>query len=61
DVDDNGTVNVRDYGRFQQYLNGFEVAINLAAANVDGNSSVNVRDLGRLQQYLNGWDVQLGA
>ena len=61
DVDDNGTVNVRDYGRFQQYLNGFEVAINLAAANVDGNSSVNVRDLGRLQQYLNGWDVTLGA
>ena len=59
DVDDNGTVNVRDLGRLQQYLNGFDVVINMDAANVDGNTSVNVRDLGRLQQYLNGFDVEL--
>ena len=59
DVDGNGVVNVRDLGRLQQYLNGFDVTINEAAANVDGNTSVNVRDLGCLQQYLNGFDVEL--
>ena len=59
DVDGNGTVNVRDLGRLQQYLNGFDVTINEQAANVTGDSSINVRDYGLLQQYLNGWDVTL--
>ena len=61
DVDGNGTVNVRDLGRLQQYLNGFDVTINEQAANVTGDSSINVRDYGLLQQYLNGWDVNLGG
>ncbi|MBQ6849319.1 MAG: hypothetical protein IJN76_04600 [Clostridia bacterium] len=59
DVDGNGTVNVRDLGRLQQYLNGFDVTIDERAANVTGDSSINVRDYGLLQQYLNGWDVVL--
>ena len=59
DVDGDGKVNVRDLGRLQQYLNGWDVEIDLAAANVTGDSTVNVRDLGLLQQYLNGFDVTL--
>ena len=59
DVDGNGVVNVRDLGRLQQYLNGFDVTINEAASNVNGDSGINVRDYGLLQQYLNGWDVVL--
>ena len=59
DVNDDGTVNVRDYGLLQQYLNGWNVTIVEVAANVNGDSTVNVRDLGLLQQYLNGWDVTL--
>ena len=59
DVNDDGNVNVRDLGLLQQYLNGFDVIINEAAANVTGDATVNVRDMGLLQQYLNGWDVVL--
>ena len=59
DVNNDGSVNVRDLGMLQQYLNGFNVTINEAAANVNGDTGINVRDLGLLQQYLNGWDVTL--
>ncbi len=60
DVDGNGKINNRDLGRLQQYLNEWDVEINLDACDVDGNGKVNNRDLGRLQQYLNEWDVTLG-
>ena len=59
DVNNDGSVNVRDLGMLQQYLNGFDVTINEAAANVNGDTGINVRDLGLLQQYLNGFDVEL--
>ena len=59
DVNDDGSVNVRDLGLLQQYLNGFKVIINEYAANVNGDKGINVRDYGLLQQYLNGWDVEL--
>ena len=52
-------VNVRDLGRIQQYLNGWDIEIRADACDVTGDGKVNVRDLGRLQQYLNGWDVTL--
>ncbi len=61
DVDGNGKINNRDLGRLQQYLNEWDVEINLDACDVDGNGKVNNRDLGRLQQYLNEWDVVLGG
>ena len=60
DVDGNDKINNRDLGRLQQYLNEWDVEINLEACDVDGNGKVNNRDLGRLQQYLNEWDVTLG-
>ena len=59
DLNDDGEVNVRDYGLLQQYLNDWDVTINLAAADVNGDDEVNVRDYGLLQQYLNDWDVVL--
>ena len=59
DVTGDGNVNVRDLGRLQQYLNGWDVELDPAAADVTGDGTLNVRDLGRLQQYLNGWDVEL--
>ena len=60
DVTDDGKINVRDLGLLQQYLNGWEVEMNLDAADVNPDGKINVRDLGLLQQYLNGWDVTLG-
>ena len=59
DVNDDGDVNVRDYGLLQQWLNDYDVIINLDAADVTGDGEVNVRDYGLLQQYLNDWDVEL--
>ena len=42
-----------------QYLNGWNVDIDLVAANVDGNETVNLKDYALLKQYVNGWDVTL--
>ena len=60
DVNDDGRINNKDLGLLQQYLNGWEVAVNEQAADVNGDGRANNKDLGRLQQYLNGWDVELG-
>ena len=59
DTNGDGEVNVRDYGLLQQYLNDYDVDIDLIAADVTGDGEVNVRDYGLLQQYLNDYDVQL--
>ena len=59
DVNEDGKVNIRDLGLVQQHLNGWNVTIDLNAAEVTGDGKVNIRDLGLLQQYLNGWDVTL--
>ena len=59
DVNGDGNVNNRDLGILQQYLNDYEVTIDLEAADVTHDGKVNNRDLGLLQQYLNDWDVTL--
>lgn len=60
DANGDGKVNNRDLGLFQQYLNDWEVTMDLAACDVNDDGRVNNRDLGILQQYLNEWDVTLG-
>ena len=60
DTNADGKVNVKDLGLLQQYLNGWDVEIDMDAADTNGDGKVNVKDLGLLQQYLNGWDVTLG-
>ena len=60
DMDGNGKINMKDFGLLQQYLNGWDVDIDLAAADVTGDGKINMKDLSLLQQYLNGWDVKLG-
>ena len=59
DVNDSGRVNVQDLAYLQRHLNGWDVAVNTAAADVNADDTVNLRDIGLLQQYLNGWDVTL--
>ena len=59
DVNGDGKVNNRDLGVLQQYLNDYEITIDLTAADVTHDGKVNNRDLGLLQQYLNDWDVTL--
>ena len=60
DLNSDGKVNNRDLGMFQKYLNGDDVAINEAAADVYYDGKLNNRDLGFLQKFLNGDDVVLG-
>ena len=59
DTNGDGEVNVRDLGLLQQYLNEYDVDMDLIAADVTGDGDVNVRDYGLLQQYLNDYDVEL--
>ena len=59
DVNGDGKVNVRDIGVMQQYMNGWEVTMDMDAADVNNDGKVNVRDIGVMQQYMNGWDVEL--
>ena len=58
DVNNDRRVNNRDLGLLQQYLSGWDVTLNEAAADVNGDERLNNRDLGLLQQYLSGWDVE---
>ena len=60
DANGDGSINNRDLGLLQQYLNDYEVEISLDACDVNGDGNVNNRDLGLLQQYLNDWEVELG-
>ena len=59
DGNGDGSINIKDLGLLQQYLNGWDVEVSAAAMDVNGDGSINIKDLGLLQQYLNGWDVEL--
>lgn len=53
DVDENGTVNNRDVGRLQQFLNEYDITVDEVAADLDGNGKINNRDLGLLLRLVN--------
>jgi hypothetical protein len=59
DVNGDGKVNNRDLALLQQYLNNWDIEIDLEAADVTHDDKMNNRDLALLQQYLNEWDVTL--
>ncbi len=60
DVNDDGSINGRDYALLLQYLNDWDVTINESAADVNNDGNINGRDYSLLLQYLNDWDVTLG-
>ena len=59
DVNDDGTVNMKDVTTLQRYIVGWNVKINVKAANCDGNGEITMKDLSLLQRYISGWDVVL--
>ncbi len=61
DVNDDRVVNSSDIASLQQYIAGWNTAINLKAADVNVDGSINGSDLSRLQQKLAGWQVALGV
>ena len=60
DLNGDGAINNRDLAMLQQYINKWDVNIDMVAADVTDDGAVNNRDLALLQQYINKWDVQLG-
>ena len=63
DASGDGTVNSRDVILLRQYIAGWDVEIDPAAANVNGdpNGDINGLDMILLRQYVAGWDVTLGG
>ena len=59
DVNRDGKVNLKDYALLKQYINGWEIDIELSVADVTGDKKINLKDLALLKQYINGWDVVL--
>ena len=60
DANGDGAVNNRDVALLQQYINKWEVVLDMTAADANGDGAVNNRDVALLQQYINKWDVELG-
>ena len=61
DADGDGKITTRDVALLQQYLAGWDVTLNEAAAYADGDGRITTRDVALLQQYLAGWNVTLGV
>lgn len=53
DADGNGKLNNRDLGLLQQYLNEWDVVVDVDAADINDDGRINNRDLGLLQRMLN--------
>ena len=59
DVSGDEAVNNRDLIMIIRYLNGWDVEMDLYAADCDGDGAVTIKDVALLQQYVNGWNVTL--
>ena len=59
DVTCDGNINGLDLILLRQYLAGWEVEVNIHAADSNGDGDVNSLDLILLRQYLAGWNVAL--
>ena len=57
DADGDGKVNVKDATAIQKFVAGFEVTIDLTAADVDFNTQVNVKDATAIQKWVAGMQV----
>ncbi len=53
DINEDGTVNMKDIVLLQQYMNSWEVEIDSNIADVNHDMVVNMKDIVMLQQYMN--------
>lgn len=60
DANGDGEVDNKDYAVLMQSINGWDVEINEAAADVYKDGKIDNKDYAILMQYLNNWDVTLG-
>lgn len=59
DVNNDGSVNMKDLTLLQQYLAQWDVDADEYTGDVNKDDSITMSDLTRMQQYLAGWDVTL--
>ncbi|MBQ7171717.1 MAG: leucine-rich repeat protein [Clostridia bacterium] len=59
DVNRDGKINLKDYALLKQYINGWNVDIELSVADVTGDGKINLKDYALLKQFINGWNVVL--
>ncbi len=60
DVGGDGEINGKDAAVLMQYINGWNIDVDLTAADVNDDENVNNKDYVLLIRYLNDWDVTLG-
>jgi len=60
DADGDGEVTLTDAALLGQWLAGYEVTVNEAAADADGDGEITLTDAALLGQWLAGYDVTLG-
>ncbi len=61
DLDENGSVNLKDSILLFRYVAGWDVEVHTDAADMDGNGTVNSKDAILLFRYVSGWDVETGG
>ena len=57
DVNADYKINNKDLALLMQYINGWNVKIELEAANVNADDKINNKDFVLIMRYINGWDV----
>ncbi len=57
DVNEDGTINNKDYVVLMRYINGWNVYVFEAACDINRDDEIDNRDCALLMQYINGWDV----
>lgn len=61
DVNGDGSVNNKDVGLLQRFINSWGVTINETAADVNRDGNINNKDIGVLQRHLNGWETEMDS
>jgi hypothetical protein len=61
DLDENGSVNLKDAILLFRYVAGWDVEFHTDAADMDGNGTVNSKDAILLFRYVSGWDIETGG
>lgn len=60
DANFDGDITIRDAAFILQFIAGWDVEIDVAAADVDLSEEVTIRDAALVLQFIAGWDVTLG-
>lgn len=56
DANSDGTVNAKDCALLMQYINGWNVQVDIVATDINSDSKLNNKDYVLLMRQINGWD-----